>query len=188
MEPSSVDSVIVADFRQRASRAPQWQRENDALLWLVEEMARSPREIFQRLSEAVQKVCPAQSAGVSLLDRSTDRFVWPALVGAWAGHAGGSVPRREAPCGTVLERDTALLFSDPHRHFPALQGSSPPIVEALLVPFYVEGTARGTIWAIVHDRSHAFDAEDERLLTSLSRFTAAAYRTLSEAGALHTPT
>jgi PAS domain S-box-containing protein len=52
----------------------------------------------------------------------------------------------------------------------------PAVEEALLVPFYVGGVAAGTVWAVIHDNSRRFDAEDKRQLESLARFASAAYQ------------
>src|SRR5262249_15561634 len=62
--------------------------------------------------------------------------------------------------------------------------------EGLLVPFYVNGKAVGTIWAVVHDNRRKFDAEDLRLLESMSRFASAAYQAVLsiEAGNRGAPT
>jgi PAS domain S-box-containing protein len=49
--------------------------------------------------------------------------------------------------------------------------------EGLLIPFYVNCEAIGTIWVIAHDGSRRFDREDLRLMTSLGAFTGAAYQT-----------
>ena len=46
----------------------------------------------------------------------------------------------------------------------------------MLVPFYLEGKAVGTIWAIAHDDRRKFDTEDLRQLESLGRFASAAYQ------------
>jgi two-component sensor histidine kinase len=68
------------------------------------------------------------------------------------------------------------------RTLNAISATSPPatplIEEALLIPFYVDGKAAGTIWVIAHDHSRRFDAEDLRVMTSLGSFAAAAYQTL----------
>ena len=48
--------------------------------------------------------------------------------------------------------------------------------EGLLVPFYVNGKAVGTIWAVAHDKRRKFDAEDLRLLERMSPFASAAYQ------------
>ena len=91
-------------------------------------------------------------------------------------HAGGGTPRDFGPCGDVLDRDTPLLFKRFERRYPYLQQATPAAEEALLVPFYVEGKAAGTIWAMAHDDRRRFDAEDLRQMESLGRFAAAAYQ------------
>ena len=45
------------------------------------------------------------------------------------------------------------------------------------MPFFIEGKAVGTIWAIAHDASRKFDTEDLRQLENLGRFASAAYQT-----------
>ena len=50
--------------------------------------------------------------------------------------------------------------------------------EGLLVPFYINGKAVGTIWTIAHRTDRKFDAEDLRLLESMGRFASAAYQTV----------
>jgi PAS domain S-box-containing protein len=56
--------------------------------------------------------------------------------------------------------------------------------EGLLVPFYVEGRAVGTIWAIAHDDRRKFDAEDVRQLVSLGSFASSAYQVVAFLDAL----
>jgi PAS domain S-box-containing protein len=60
-----------------------------------------------------------------------------------------------------------------------LRPAIPLAEEGLLVPFYVNGKAVGTIWAIAHNDRRQFDAEDLRLLESLGRFASAAYQTVA---------
>jgi len=55
----------------------------------------------------------------------------------------------------------------------------------LLVPFYVEGKAVGTIWAVAHDARRKFDAEDERVMISLGTFASSAYQILVSLNALN---
>jgi PAS domain S-box-containing protein len=86
------------------------------------------------------------------------------------------MPREASPCGTVLDRDASLLFARPERHFDYGMTIDPPIVEALLTPFHVQGKVAGTIWVIAHTPSRKFDTEDQRVLTSLSHFASAAYQ------------
>src|SRR5260370_4738516 len=54
----------------------------------------------------------------------------------------------------------------------------PAAEECLLIPFYVGGKAVGTIWAIMHSDRRKFDAEDERLMSTLGQFASLAYQTV----------
>jgi hypothetical protein len=94
----------------------------------------------------------------------------PTKSGKWARHRGGGTPRDYGPCGTVLDRNVALLFSHPERDFSYFAPVTPLIEEALLIPFYINGEAVGTIWVIAHDHSRRFDADDLRVMTNLATF------------------
>lgn len=184
-EAVGLEEVLRTDeLNRRPSRPADFESENAVLLSLTDSLSKSPGHIFERLVEAVLALCHAQSAGISLLNRSLGQFYWPAVAGEWRGYAGGGTPREFGPCGTVLDRDAPQLFAHPERHFTYLQDASPPIEEGLLVPFHIDGQAVGTIWAVSHDARNLFDAEDERVLESLSKFTATAYVTLREIGAI----
>src|SRR5262249_23735111 len=50
--------------------------------------------------------------------------------------------------------------------------------EVLLIPFHCEAKPVGTLWIIAHDHTRRFDAEDQRLMTGLSRFASTAYQLL----------
>ena len=63
-----------------------------------------------------------------------------------------------------------------HRRYTYLEPVKPLVEEALLVPFYVQGKAVGTIWAVAHN-DRKFDAEDERVMKSLGKFASSAYQT-----------
>jgi C4-dicarboxylate-specific signal transduction histidine kinase len=71
-----------------------------------------------------------------------------------------------------------MLFTHWERRYPYLSSAMPLAEEGLLVPFYVNGKAVGTIWTIAHRNDRKFDAEDLRLLESMGRFASAAYRTV----------
>jgi PAS domain S-box-containing protein len=165
---------------QHPSREADHQAENAALVELAEVLASAPQDILQALTEAALKLCQAQSAGISLLEDADhrQRFHWRALAGRWSHISNGGTPRDFGPCGTVLDFNEPLLFSHPERDFPYIGEITPPIEDALLVPFHVGDQAVGTIWVVSHDETKRFDAEDLRVLTNLAKFAAAAYQTL----------
>lgn len=175
--PASLESVLnTAELNERPSRPPDYGSENRALLALAQHLADSPRTILQKLAEIAMEICRAGSAGVSLISKENGDFYWPAIAGALKTQIGGGTPRNFGPCGTVLDRNSMQLFTHPERYFPYLAPLTPPIEEALLTPFYVEGEAVGTVWVIAHDAKRKFDAEDLRQIESLGRFAAAAHQ------------
>lgn len=180
-----LDSVIATiELEQRESRAPDAGAETRALLDLMGELAKSPRNFYTKLVETALELSSADSTGISLLDEEQKRFVWPAVAGGLSPYIGEGTPSDFGPCGVVLERNAAVLFQHPERYFPYLKPIQPPLREVLLIPFHMDGKPVGTIWAVIHTPGRKFDAEDRRLLESLSAFAASAYRTLVNAGAL----
>jgi signal transduction histidine kinase len=181
-----LESVLCTEeLNRRPSRPPDYERENRALLLLVQALADSPRVILQTLAETILEVFHADSAGVSLLTKEDggNSFYWPAIAGVWRPYVGGGTPRDFGPCGDVLDRDAPLLFRHFERRYTYFLPVTPPVEECLLVPFYVEGKAVGTIWLIAHDDRRRFDVEDLRQLESLGRFASAAYQAVDSLAA-----
>jgi C4-dicarboxylate-specific signal transduction histidine kinase len=168
--------LLTEELLRRPSRPPEFGKENSALVALVGALADSPSTILQTLADKVLEVLRAGSAGLSLLTKDEKRFYWAAIAGAWRPHLGGGTPRNFGPCGDVLDHNVPMLFTHWEWRYPYLGAAIPLADEGLLVPFHVNGRAVGTIWAIAHDRSRQFDAEDLRLLESLGRFASAAYQ------------
>ena len=175
---------ITAELCCRTSRSPRYEAESRALSDLMQALtecddaaARGSDKILQKLVETAVDLCGAHSAGISIIEKDNGRelFRWRALAGRWAKHRGSTMPRHPSPCGTVVDRNSALLIAHPARHYPFPE-IEPSACEALLIPFEYAGAPVGTIWIAVHDERHKFDAEDHRLMLSLSRFAAAAYQ------------
>jgi PAS domain S-box-containing protein len=167
----------------RPSRPPDYGKENRALVALVSALADSPSTVLQALAEAILDVTQCDSAGLSLLTRDGKRpdaygkrFYWPAIAGMWNPHVGGGTPRNFGPCGDVLDQDRTLLFRHFERRYPYLLPVIPAAEECLLVPFHVAGKAVGTIWGIMHSGRRKFDAEDDRVMSSLGKFASSAYQ------------
>ena len=177
--------LCTEELHGRPWRAPDYAKENRALVALVSALADSPRTIFQTLAETILDITQADSAGLSLLTRDGktpdvcgERFYWPAIAGMWNPHVGGGTPRNFGPCGDVLDQNRTLLFRHFERRYPYLMPVIPAAEECLLVPFHVAGKAVGTIWAIMHSDRRKFDAEDDRVMASLGKFASSAYQAL----------
>ncbi len=175
---SLADVLCTDELRTRPSRSPDHAAENRALRALAEAMGEAPHAILQRLVDTACALCRADSAGISILESRDGRemFRWPAIAGRLAAAAGEGIRRDAAACWVVLERDSVQLFVHPDRYFAPSTPLDPPVVESLLAPFHHDGKPVGTVWAIAHTEDRKFDAEDARLLESLSRFAAAAYQ------------
>jgi PAS domain S-box-containing protein len=184
---ATLESILCTEeLQRRPSRPPDHEKENRALVKLVSALADSPKTIFQTLADTIQDITQCDSSGLSLLTRDGktpdvcgQRFYWPAIAGMWNPHAGGGTPRNFGPCGDVLDQNRTLLFTHFERRYPYLAPVSPAAIECLLVPFYVAGTAVGTIWAIMHSDRRKFDAEDDRVMASLGKFASSAYQALA---------
>lgn len=170
--------LLTEELDRRPPRPPDFEKENRALTALTKALSDSPHTILQTLADTILDICDCGSAGISLLTTHDGgkRFYWPAIAGQWQAHIGGGTPRDFGPCGTVLDRNCPLLFTHVERVYTYFEPVVPAVEEALLVPFYIENKAVGTIWAVVHDHSRKFDAEDKRQLLSLGRFASAAYQ------------
>jgi PAS domain S-box-containing protein len=177
--PASLESILCTDeLDRRPSRPPDYETENRALVAMAQALADSPRSILQVLADTILDVLHCDSAGVSLLTKDEKRFYWPAIAGVWKPHIGGGTPRDFGPCGDVLDRNIPLMFRHVERRYNYFLPVTPPIKECLLVPFYVQGKAVGTIWGIAHSDRRKFDAEDMRQLVSLGRFASSAYQVI----------
>jgi signal transduction histidine kinase len=183
----SLESVLCTEeLKRRPSRPPDYQAENQALLALAQELTNSPGSVLQKLVDIALELCRGHSAGISLLEEDGppgglspkgNHFRWHAVAGQWAPLIWNTTtPRDDGPCGTVLDRNVTLLFSNAHRYYAQFAGVHPLLVEGLLVPFHVNGQAVGTVWVIAHDETRKFDAEDQRVLESLATFAATAYQ------------
>lgn len=187
---ASLDAIIITgELASRPSRRPDYEIENRAMVALAEELSNSPETILQRLAVVTLDLCQAGSAGISLLVEEPAGlfFRWPAIAGAWRHQVGGGTPRNFGPCGVVLDTNAPQLFSHPERYYSYLEPVSPPIVEVLLIPFYVNHQAVGTIWVVSHDEGRKFDSEDLRRMSTLTKIACAAYQILLDSGALKKP-
>src|SRR5262249_4526704 len=174
--------LITEELQRRPSRPPNYEGEAKALATLAQEIAAGPETILQKLVDHALALCRADSACVCILepdDRCGGICRWHAVAGRFAQNRGAVMPPNRSLCGAAIERNAVLLFRYPERHFSLPPDIEPPIAEALVVPFHAAGQPVGTVWAIAHSPERKFDAEDARLLTSLSRFASAAQQMMA---------
>src|SRR5262252_7597162 len=179
------------DLQRRPSRPPDHKKENRALVELVSALADSPTTIFQTLVETIQDITQSDTAGLSLLTRDDNTpdpfgkwFYWPAITGMWKSHIGGGIGRDSTPCGVIIDQNRSLLFRHFQRCYPFFLTVIPLPEEALLAPFHIAGKGVGTIWAVMHSDRRKFDAEDDRVMTSLGKFASSAFQALKHIGDL----
>jgi len=182
-----LEAILCTDeLDSRPSRPPDRDLERAALTSLARGLSSSPQTVLQSLADTILKVFECDSAGISLVNEEETRFHWPAIAGVWKPHIGGGTPRHFGPCGDVLRCDSPLLFRHFEKRYTYFMPVTPTVDECLLVPFYVDREAVGTIWAITHEppnnessrrraRGGTFDREDLRMLESLGKFASCAY-------------
>lgn len=110
----SLESILCTEeLLKRPFRAPDYQKENGALVTLSNALADSPRTIFQTLAETILEVCQSGSSGISLLTKEDGgkRFYWPAIAGKWKPHIGGGTPRDFGPLRGLYSIAIALRSS-----------------------------------------------------------------------------
>ena len=139
----SLDAVdIRPELERRPRRATSLADEHRAFAVLAAEMAANPRNMLQKLVEVAVDLCDAHTSGISLLEG--DVFRWEAVAGVFAAARGGTMPRDQSPCGVCIDRNATQLMHLADRCFPALL-ATPRFVEALLIPFHVNGKPVGPL-------------------------------------------
>jgi hypothetical protein len=176
-----VDEVLItSELARRCSRPPDYEAQSQAMLELGDELRVNPSNVLNKVAELAMKLCHADSAGISILEsqETHDIFRWHAIAGDFAPNVYGSLPRDSSPCGTVVERNSVLLFNEPDRFYRELLEVSPRIYESLLAPWPAQGKPEGTLWVVAHTPERRFDAEDARIVQVLARFAYAAHHTV----------
>lgn len=177
--PVTLADILITPFLdQRVSPPRDITAEHEALVGLVGQAATEPSRLLSRLVDLAVELCHAGSAGVSLLEPSTEPgrgvFRWVALSGAYREFVGGTTPESFSPCGTCLSRGSPQLYRYPARLYTYLSEASPPIVEGLVLPLRSEAGPLGTIWIVSHDEARSFTQRDVGVMTSLADFTSTA--------------
>ena len=112
---ASLESILyMGELRQRPSRPPDCENENQALVALPTAMVDPGSNILETFADTILDITQSDSAGLSLFTKDGgQRFCWPAIAGPWNPHSGGGTPVNLGPRGDVLDPDCTLLI----RHF-----------------------------------------------------------------------
>lgn len=183
-DPSSAiasESAAAASggWSRRRFRAPDFQVESEALGRLADALDQSSQAVLQKLVECALDASGAQWAGVSLLE---PHGKWAVFQGRAAASGQDDKPGGPSPLSSQISFSTATEFAQKQSlvELPELPLLSPDAadgtVDLLLVPLSAGDQPIGTLWAVASRLRRPFDAEDARLLQSLARFAAAAFR------------
>jgi signal transduction histidine kinase/ActR/RegA family two-component response regulator len=174
---TAAGAIATAMLAQRPSRPAQLADENAALVGLARGLTGPEETLLRLLADTALTLCKADSSGISLVECpicDDSRFTWVAAAGICSPYVGASTPVSNSPCGITVALRAPQLFSLPQRHFDALRGPTPEVIEGLVVEIPTGAGAIGTIWVMSHQEGHCFDNEDVRLLTSVASFAGAA--------------
>lgn len=168
---------VSAHLASRPGYPADYEAESIAIGELVEVLARCPQDMAQALADAAMRLTGAASAGVSIEQEAdgVQVFRWIATAGEYSRYLNGTMPRDFSPCGRVVARSDAILMQDPIKAFPYIEALHAPAREVLLVPYFLDGIAVGTVWVVHHDHQQ-FDREDLRVLRVITNFASAAMR------------
>jgi PAS domain S-box-containing protein len=178
---TEADVLITAALADRPARQPDFAAQNQALHTLAQQLTHDPQSTLKTLVRIAQDLCRADTAGVSLLETLADGtsvFRWVAIAGALESLEQTTTPGNFSPCATTIHCGGPQLYARPELYFTYLHHPQFPIVEGLLFPICAGDRQLGTIWIISHNQQHQFDREDQRLMTSLAGFTAAALQSI----------
>ena len=178
---TEADVAISYALADRLARQPDFAAENQALHTLAQKLTDDPLSILKTVVEMALDLGRADTAGVNLLETLADGtsvFRWVAIAGALKSWEQTTIPANFSPCTATIQGEGAQLYARPELYFTYLHHPQFPIAESLLFPIRAGDRKLGTIWLISHHQQRQFDREDERLITSLASFSAAALQNI----------
>jgi signal transduction histidine kinase len=165
--------ISTSQLVYRACRAPNPTEENKAFHELAQCLVSNPDGFLDRLVEVALRLCDGDTVGISVEstdDKGKKVFRWVAIAGELKEMMGGTTPRNFSPCGICVDQNRPLLMRDLARAYPYFYDAPVPFVEALLLPWGVQGGPVGTLWVVAHNDRRNFDLHDVRMMSSLASF------------------
>jgi hypothetical protein len=164
------DLLLNGAFQERKNDERDPNREADALRRMARVFAENPNVVLQELVDIAVEVCGADSAGVSLEERSEDgklRYRWSAIAGSFVQDRRGTTSR------VFTQSGAGFSGGGTQRYRGGL--ATEPISDGILIP-WSKDSMRGRIWAVAYHSREAFHYDDQRLLTELADFATIAIR------------
>jgi len=180
---TNVDEVwITSELYRRVPREVNLSADIASLKDIAAMAETTPIEILTRLMQQALVLCPADTAGLSALheDDGKQFFHWDAMAGVLADKVGGTTPRKFSPCGHTMDCGKSQLVLKPGRYYNYFLEVDPQIIEALVVPVFVDRECTATIWIAAHDPQTHFTLTDVRIMESLASFTGAAISLMNQ--------
>ena len=157
------DVVISADLAHRPVRAMDLAGTAAALGAVAALLVPDPAAAGQAILDAILRLCGCGSAGLALRDVEADTLVWSRVAGRLADQAGLRFPPDGDAQRHCVETGETILVSRPFAGLADEAGA--PLLEGLFTPVRdTAGRVLGVLWAIHHDVTARFDAEDARIL------------------------
>ena len=99
------DVWITNELYRRASREVDGPEEIASLKNIAAMVQTTPKEILTALMQQALLLCPADTAGLSVLhdDDARQFFHWDAMAGVLSDKIGGTTPRKFSPCGFTMD-------------------------------------------------------------------------------------
>lgn len=139
-----------ATFESRPCHNRDSSQREEGMRRLARVFAERPERILQELVDVAMELCGADSAGVSVEERSEQpAFRWAATSGKYVPFQNARLPYDFAPCSICLERGEPQHFRVGEAFFDLLGVPAELVTDGMLIPWQVEDM-RGT--ALVQTR------------------------------------
>jgi PAS domain S-box-containing protein len=156
-------------FRNRPKQVRDPNREKTAFRQFAQLSTTGDESVIQGLVNAAVALCGADGAAISLEEPERQAFQWIAVSGSFAPYLRERTPQASSPCGTCLDTGRPQLFEVTQPYYDFLGVTAEPIRDGILIP-WSNGHLKGTLWAVSHSSSGAFDFDDYEFLKSVSEF------------------
>jgi PAS domain S-box-containing protein len=162
-------------FKVRPKQRRDPARSASAFRQLSQLLAKDETSVLHELVTAAVEFCGADSAGISLEEPENGTFRWVAIAGSFERYLDGTTPRNYSPCGTCLDSGRPQLYSVTRPYYDFLGVTAKPITDGILIP-WSNDSLKGTVWAVSHSSTEAFDFDDYEFLKSVADFSSVILR------------